>query len=62
MRKGTHKAATAAQVASWKNRMGYTNAEAAEALGVSERTFYRWLAGDSQSPRWLFDRFLSERK
>jgi DNA-binding XRE family transcriptional regulator len=60
MAKDAPKAATPAQVAAWRNRMGYTNEQAAKALDVSERTFYRWLAGDSDSPRWLRSRFLTE--
>lgn len=60
MAAGTLKSATAAQVGAWRDRLGFTNAQAAEHLGVSERTFYRWLAGDSQSPRWLRSRFLTK--
>lgn len=50
-------AATSKQVAAWKKRAGYSNAEAAEALGVHPRTFARWLSGESESPRWLGKRF-----
>lgn len=54
------KSATAAQVKAWKRRMEYSNAEAAAELGVDPRTFSRWLAGDSVSPRWLGERFRTE--
>lgn len=55
-------AASAAQVAAWKKRMGFTNEQAAEALGVGLRTFYRWLRGGAPGPRWQGDRFRQEGK
>ncbi len=53
----TPRAAPAAQVAAWKRRAGYSNAQAAEVLGVHHRTFQRWLSGESESPKAWGDRF-----
>ena len=55
-----HKPATALQVQSWKRRMGYSIAEAADALTVHPRTLSRWLSGATESPRWLGARFRTE--
>lgn len=57
---GVHRSATAAQVAAWKKRMGYSNAEAAEQFDVHTRTFTRWLSGEAESPKWLGERFRNE--
>jgi transposase len=54
------KPATANQVAAWKKRNGYSNAEAAELFGVHPRTFARWLSGESESPKYLGDQFRTE--
>lgn len=51
------KGATATQVAAWKRRTGNSNATAGELFGVHPRTFARWLSGESESPRWLGERF-----
>ncbi len=52
--------ATAAQVAAWQKRMGYSNSQAAAKLEVTLRQFYRWKSGDSQSPKYLGERFRTE--
>ncbi len=57
---GAPRSATALQIAAWKKRMGYSNAEAAEVLGVHPRTFSRWLSGDSDSPKAWGERFRTE--
>ena len=57
-----NKPATALQVQAWKRRSGYSNAQAAEALDVHPRTFNRWLAGHSKSPKWLGKRFREDSK
>jgi hypothetical protein len=54
--------ATAAEVTAWKKRTGHSIATGAVALNVHPRTFARWLAGDTQSPRWLVDRFREGKK
>ncbi len=51
------KAATPAQIAAWKKRTGHSDRTAAELFGVHPRTFSRWLAGDTASPKLLGDRF-----
>jgi hypothetical protein len=57
MAAGTPKAATAVQVAAWKKRTGHSNAEAGALFGVHPRTFARWLSGETESPKWLGDKF-----
>lgn len=53
------RAATPAQLASWRSRLGYTHEQAAETLGVGLRTWYRWAAG-GKSPKALGERFRTE--
>jgi hypothetical protein len=53
------KAASASQIAAWKKRSGNSNATAAELFGVHPRTFARWLSGETESPKWLGERFRS---
>ncbi len=55
-----HRAATALQVKAWQRRMGYSVAQAAEALDVHPRTFARWLSGESASHKLLGERFRTE--
>lgn len=55
-------AATSAQVAAWKKRTGHSIATAAALLNVHPRTFARWLSGESESPKWLGDRFREGKK
>ena len=57
MATGGHKSATPAQVAAWKKRTGHSNRSAAEYFNVNERTFCRWLLGETTSPKWLGDTF-----
>ena len=52
--------ATSAQMAAWRDRMGYDKERAAQALGISVRTWYRWLAGTTKSPAALGDKFRTE--
>ncbi len=54
------KPATARQVQAWRERTGHSVATASAEFGVHPRTFARWLAGDSVSPKWLGDRFRTE--
>ncbi len=54
------RAATPAQLAAWRDRMGYTNEQASEVLGIGLRTWYRWLAGGSRSPKALGEKFRTE--
>jgi hypothetical protein len=56
------KSATPLQVAAWKKKNGHSNITAAEALGTHPRTFARWLAGDTPSPKWLGDMFRAASK
>ena len=35
-------------------RLGLSRLHVAEYLGVSERTIYRWIAGDTHVPRMVF--------
>lgn len=60
MAAASQKAATALQVAAWRKRRGFTVEEAAADCGVAPRTFYRWVSGESESPRWLGDKFRTE--
>jgi transposase len=52
--------ATALQVQAWKRRMGYSISEAATELDVHPRTFARWLADETTSPKWLGEKFRTE--
>lgn len=60
MAAAANRPATALQVQAWKRRMGYSNSEAAAALDVHPRTFARWLSGETESSRYLGQRFRTE--
>jgi transposase len=51
------RAATPKQIASWRARTGHSVKAAAALVGVNERTFARWLAGETNSPKALGDYF-----
>jgi len=36
------------------NSLGLQRADIADYLGISERTLYRWISGDSTFPRMVF--------
>lgn len=57
---GSPKAATARQVAAWKKRNGHSLASGAAEFNIHIRTFCRWLSGESESPKWLGERFRTE--
>ena len=58
----TLKPATAAQVAAWKARTGHSISTAAAEFEVHPRTFARWLSGETESPKYLGDRFREGKK
>jgi hypothetical protein len=60
MAAAANRPATALQVQAWKRRMGYSISEAAAALDVHPRTFARWLADETSSPKWLGEKFRTE--
>ncbi len=51
------RAATALQIQAWKRRTGHSNIEAGALFNVHERTFARWLSGETESPKALGDYF-----
>lgn len=44
---------TGRQLKSWMRRTGHTVQALAAALGVGERSVYRWRSGDQPIPRYI---------
>jgi transcriptional regulator with XRE-family HTH domain len=45
--------ANAAHLASWREAMGFSQREAAEALGCSRNAFAGWESGEARVPRYI---------